>query len=144
MAQSLNQARAKIKTSVHGRRLGLDNDENLVGVKDIRKVVTNATSATTGTALPNHGLVSVLTTTDDSWTLTDPVAGGEVTLTVGGDSTGIHTIKTAAATIYSTNGHEGANVILTSQGAHVKLMGLTTAIWTLTSKTGSTSAAVTS
>jgi hypothetical protein len=137
MAQSLDQARSKIKTSIHGRRLGLDNDEMLVGVKAIRHVVTNGTSDTTGTALPNHGLVSVVTTTDDSWILTDPIPGVPVRLVSGSTSTGVHTVTCAAAVIHSTNGIEGASVLLKGAGAHAELTGLTTAAWSLTSR-GST------
>ncbi|MGD9382245.1 MAG: hypothetical protein PVI03_07360 [Candidatus Thorarchaeota archaeon] len=137
MAQSLENNRSKIKTSVHGRRLGLDNDEFLVGVKGIRMVVTNATSDTTGTAIPNHGLASVVTTTNDSWTLTDPIPGVPVRLATGSTSTGTHTITCAAATIYSTNGIEGASVLMSAAGAHIELTGLTTAAWVVTSR-GST------
>lgn len=137
MAQSLEDSRAKIKTSVHGRRLGIDHDEMLIGVKAIRAVVTDATSDTTGTALPNHGLVSVVTTTDDTWTLTDPIPGVSVRLVSGTTSTGVHTVTCAAATIQSTNGIEGASVLLKGAGAHAELTGLTTAIWSLTAR-GST------
>ena len=134
MAQSLDAARRKIKTSVHGRRLGLDGDENLVGVKAIRQVVTNATSATTGTALPNHGLVSVVTTTNDTWTLTDPIPGVSVIIATNSTSTGIHTVTCAAATINSTNGVAGDGLLLKGAGAFATLSGLTTAKWALTSR----------
>lgn len=144
MAISLEQLRNKILTSIRGRRLGIDPDEFLVGQKDIRKVVTSGTSDTTGTALPNHGLVSVVTTTDDSWTLTDPLPGVEVTLATGSTSTGTHTVTCAAATIYSTNGIEGANVVMSSAGAFAKLFGLSTSAWLLTSRASTAVTSVTS
>jgi len=144
MAQSLDNARSKIKTSVHGRRLGLDNDELLVGVKDIRHVVTNATSDTTGTALPNHGLVSVVTTTNDTWTLTDPIPGVSVKLVTNSTSTGVHTITCAAATINSTNGIEGAGILMYGAGGYAELSGLTTAKWALTARASTAQTAITS
>jgi len=137
MALSLDQIRALRVTSIYGRRLGLDINEMIVGPKEIRRVVTNATSATTGTALPNHGIVSVVTTTNDTWTLTDPLPGVSVKLMTGSTSTGTHTITCAAAVIYSTNGIEGASVLMSAAGAHVELTGLTTAAWAITSR-GST------
>ena len=138
MAQSLDTARKQIKTSVHGRRLGIDHTEFLAGVKDIRRVVTQATSDTTGTALPNHGLVSVVTTTNDTWTLTDPVEGVQVELTTGSTSTGVHTISCAAATIVSSVSSTFGGVTLTGGGAGMILSGLTTAVWTVTSRIGTT------
>lgn len=134
MAQSLDTIRKRILTSVHGRRLGIGYDEFLAGVKDIVKVVTNATSDTTGTAIPNHGIASVVTTTNDTWTLTDPIPGVSVDLVTGSTSTGTHTVTCAAAVIQSTNGVEGASVLMSAAGAHCRLTGLTTAIWAVTSR----------
>lgn len=141
MATSLNDHRSKILTSIHGRRLGIDQDEFLVGQNDIKHVVTNATSDTTGTNIPNHGITTVVTTTNDSWTLNDPTPGVEVTLATGSTSTGTHTVTCANATIYSTNGIEGANVVMTSAGAFAKLYGISTSAWLLTARasTGVTS-----
>jgi len=144
MAQSLDDARTKILTSVHGRRLGIDHVEFLAGVKGIRQVVTEATSDTTGTDLPNHGIVSVVTTTDDTWKLTDPEAGVSVTIVTGSDSTGVHTISNNAATINSSNGVAGDGVLLKDVGAYVTLTGLTTAVWALTSRASTTLAEVSS
>lgn len=57
MAQSLETLRGKSVTSLHGRRLGLDTDETLVGVKDVKRVVQDLTSASTATTLNAHGLI---------------------------------------------------------------------------------------
>jgi len=141
MALTLEQIRALSITSIHGRRLGLDINEMLTGPKEIRRVVTNATSDTTGTALPNHGIVSVVTTTNDTWTLTDPLPGVPVRLMTGSTSTGTHTITCAAAKIYSTNGITGSGVLMSAAGAYCELTGLSTAAWAVTSRasTGVTS-----
>ena len=144
MAQSLDTARALMLTSVHGRRLGIDFNEFLVGVISVRQVVTDATSDTKGTLLPNHGLVSVVTTTNDTWTLTDPDVGVAVKLVTGSSSTGTHTITAQAAVIHSTNGIEGVSVLLSNRGAYATLMGLTTAAWVLTSRGSTVVSSVTS
>jgi len=144
MAYSLNDMRARILTSVHGRRLGLDQDEFLAGSKGCRNVVTDATSDTTGTELPNHGFVSVVTTTNDTWVLEDPLPGVEVTLYTGSTSTGTHTVDVSPAVIYSTNGIEGDQVLLSAAGAFAKLTGVTTAAWALTSRASTGVASVSS
>lgn len=140
MAISLETLRSSILTSLHGRRIGLDPDSFLVGPKDLRKPVTAATSDTTGTALPNHGFVTVTTTTNDGWSLTDPTAGCEVTIMTGSSSTGNHAVVPAAATIISTNGVDGSSMILQGNGAHVKLVGVSTSQWVVSARGGSTTA----
>lgn len=139
MAFSIDTIRDLIKTSIHGRRCGLDVNEDLVGFKGVKRPVTDATSATTGTALPNYGISSVVTTTDDTWTLTAPYQGAEVTLVTGSSSTGIHTITCASGSvIYSSNGIAGANVVLTGAGGAVDLVGISTSVWKLVGTAGST------
>lgn len=133
MAFSINQLANRIRTSIHGRRLGLDPSDWLVGARGMRVPVTDATSDTTGTALPNHGYVSVTTTTDDGWRLTDPVAGAQVTLFTGSSSTGIHAVTPVAATIVSSNGIAGSSISLSGAGAAITLIGLTTAVWSVVS-----------
>ena len=91
--------------------------------------------------MPNHGLVSVVTTTDDTWTLTDPEIGCEVKLGTGSTSTGVHTITCVAATIVCSNSSTFGEVLLTGGTAGITLTGLTTAVWQISSRTG-TSATV--
>lgn len=134
MAYSLNTIRSRILTSVHGRRLGIDQDEFLAGTKGVRPVLTDATSDTTGTEIPNNGVVSVVTTTNDSWVLEDPLPGVSVTLFAGSSSTGVHTVDASPAVIYSTNGLEGDQVLLKGAGGYATLTGVTTAIWALTAR----------
>ena len=138
MAISLTQLANNIRTSIHGRRLGLDNDDCLVGPKQFRRPVTAATSDTTGTALPNYGYVTVTTTTNDGWSLTDPYTGAEVTIVTGSSSTGTHAITPAAATIISSNGVAGSSMSLVGAGAGITLLGLSTSQWVVTSRRGST------
>lgn len=130
MAFTLEQIKSKILTSIHGRRLGLANGEYLCGPKDVLRPVTNATSDTTGTAILPYGYHTVVTTTDDTWTLTDPpFAGIEVSIGTNSTSTGTHTISPAAATITSTNGVEGASIAMNGLGDRVRLVAISTAAW---------------
>ena len=124
--------------SVHGRKLALDKNGFIVGPTGRRQAITSATSDTTGTALPNYGHCSVVTTTDDTWTLTDPVEGGVVNIKTGSTSTGIHTVTCAAATVLSSVSSTGPGVVLTGGGAGIELVGLTTALWGVQSRIGST------
>jgi len=132
MAKSVENHRDDIRTSIHGRRVGLTHDDYLVGFKQAKQVVTNATSDTTGTAIPNHGFHSVITTTDDTWTLTDPTPGCQVSLGTASTSTGTHTITTVAV-IVSTASTGGTNIAMNAMGESCTLVGLSTAVWLVTS-----------
>lgn len=138
MAKTLEQLKNTILTSIKGRRLGIGPNEELVGPKAYVRGITQGTSDSTGTQLPNNGVLSVVTSTNDSWTFADPYDGAEVTIQTGSSSTGIHTVKPAAAVIYSTNGIAGSAVVLTGAGAAMSLRGLSTGVWTVTSRAGST------
>lgn len=142
MAITLQALRNLIITSVHGRRLGLDINEALVGVKNVRLQQAAGTSDTTGTNLPNHGFVSVTTTTNDGWVLDRPYTGAKVTLYTGTTSTGSHSIALGSGVVgYSTNGIEGSTVFLMGAGAAMTLLGISTAAWQVISY-GSPSTAV--
>lgn len=140
MAFSLEQLRNLVRTSIHGRRLGLDPTDFLVGPKGMRVPVHNATSDTTGTAIPNHGIATVVTTTNDVWTLEAPVPGCEVKIMTGSSSTGNHAVVPTNATIISTNGVAGSTITLQGNGAHISLVGLSTSQWAVMSRGGSTTA----
>lgn len=138
MAFSLQDLRSKILTSIRGHRLGFDKDDFLVGVKGTRVPVTNGTSDTTATALLNHGFQTVVSTTNDTWTLTDPVPGMATRIAVGSSSTGLHSVVPAAATIISSNGSAGSSIILSGPGAYIELTGVTTAQWIVSAIRGTT------
>ncbi len=136
--------RDAIITSIHGRRLGVDVNDFLVGAKGPRQPITSATSDTTATEIANNGLASVVTTTNDTWVLQDPVEGCQVTLVTGSTSTGVHTVDVSPAVIYSTNGIEGDQVLLKNAGAYCQLMGLTTAAWVMTARGSTASVSISS
>lgn len=133
MAFTLGQLKDRIRTSIHGRRLGLDNSDFLVGPKGLRGQVTNATSGTTATEIPNNGIASVITTTDDTWLLEAPVPGCNVKLGTGSSSTGLHTIGLNGATCVSTNGIASSSIVMQGGGAYVELNGLSTGAWMISS-----------
>lgn len=137
MAISLTTLRNQILTSIYGRRLGLDINETLVGIRGVRRQQTGGTSDTTGTNLPNNGYVSVVTTTDDTWVLDNAYVGAEVTLMTGSSSTGIHSINLGGSLCYSTQGIAGSTVVLTGPGAAISLVGISTALWQVTSRAAS-------
>lgn len=129
----------KIKTSLFGRRMGLDKDGWIVGPRGVREAVgTAATSATTATTITNHGVTSVVTTTDDTWRLEDPVAGCMKTLYTASTSTGTHTIGCVAAKIISTASTASTNIIMNALGDSVTLMGVSTALWIVRANVGTT------
>lgn len=139
--KTLAQLRNSILTSVHGRRLGLDINEYLTGVKGVQKPVTQATSDTTGTNIPAYGVGVVVTSTDDTWKLDNPHDGAEVTLMTGSSSTGIHSINLNGSVAYSSIGIAGSTVVLTGAGAALTLRALTTAIWAVVGRAGSSASA---
>jgi hypothetical protein len=124
-------------TSIHGRRLGLDENGALVNVQTSTGTRMFGTSDSTGTNLANNGVVSVVTTTDDTWTLDDPFIGAKVTLYTGSSSTGVHSINLNNSVAYSTVGIAGSTVVLTGPGASLTLYGVTTAIWNVVGRSGS-------
>lgn len=130
MAKSLEQIRQTVQTSVHGRRLGLNPTDFVVGPKDLQKQITNATSSSTGTALDGYGYHTVVTTTNDTWKLSDPVVPGiEVSIQTGSTSTGNHIISPVAATIRSSNGQNSSSITMLGTGAAITLVAHTTAKW---------------
>ena len=131
--RTLDQIRALTRTSVHGRQLGLDRDF-LGGVKDIRKVVTEVTTA--GTVLPNHGVVVLNSTLGlQAATIATPETGVGVHLVnVATGTTNGWTITSAAgATFTSSAGIGDTKVTVTDLGGNVHLMGISSSRWAVLS-----------
>jgi hypothetical protein len=154
---------ARILTSIYGRRMGLQNmssaqtgatgfREFLVGPEDIRKEVTTADS--TGTYLKSHGvsyLSSALSAVGTTvvFRLEPPIPGVEKTIVFG--STGAAAMSEKIFVTCSTGGGEviqssagsTATVMASSVGLTVRLMGVTTGIWSLLSPTTAAGLALT-
>jgi len=134
MSSSLEDQRSEIKTSIHGRRFGLDKDGFAVGAKGMRNAVSNATSGSTGTNLANHGVHTIAGSTD-TFKLDDPAPGCRVSIIRNVASTSTASISPVAATIVSDNGIAGSAIALQGVGDAVILEGLSTSQWAVTSKT---------
>jgi hypothetical protein len=88
MAISLTTLRSAKQTSIHGRRLALDQSDFLVGPKGVREPVFELTSGSTTQTLSNHGLTvinvtSAVTSATNSFFLPNPVPGARITVRSG-------------------------------------------------------------
>lgn len=138
MADSLETKRGKIRTTLHGRRLGLGQNEELVGVIGVSKVVTDATSATTGTNIPNHGLVNLSHTggTDKAYVIDAPSPGIELKIVRTAIGTSSCGFTLASGTFVHAGGADGDSMTMTSKTiSHVHLVGLSTSQYGVLSKT---------
>ena len=136
MAITLEQLRNEALTSIHGRRLGLDQDSALVGVTDVRKAVTAATSATTATAIPNYGLTTIAAATGATWVMAAPAPGLSKELVTSTTSTGTMIITLASGSFVSTGGTSATAITFNGVGDRATLTGLTTASFAVTSLVG--------
>ena len=134
-------ANVPIVTSIHGRAFGLDTWGAPIANQNRTNTRVAGTSDSTGTNLANNGFVSVTSTTNDAWTLSDPFPGALVTLFIGSSSTGVHTIGLNNSLAYTTVGTEGSTVTLSGPGASITLYGLTTAVWIPVGRNGSSGSA---
>jgi hypothetical protein len=144
MPFSLEEARNQIITSLYGRRLGLDKDNRLIGIKGRREVITEATSNTTATQLPNFGIVTIASSNDITWVIEDPQIGCEVKILTGTTSTGNHYIQTDNATIKSSFGSTQTQIDFLGGGAGMTLVGLSTSLWGVLTKSSTTAVQISS
>lgn len=132
MATLLEALRAKIRTSIHGRRIGLDDIDYLVGPKSLREQVEDI-STTAATSASPFGVTRVLTSGSSqtgSYTLQAPIPGVRKTLVLNSTSTGGQQFTATNATIYSaSDGTSKAVVNLYAPGAAVQLEAVTTDRW---------------
>lgn len=135
---TLTELRNAIITSIRGRRMGFDHNDWLMGPKGTRLALQAATSDTTGTNLQNYGIVELASSTDDTWVLDDPVEGGSVTIRCASTSTstGVKTVNSNNATFVSSASSTSGSLSLTGNNHSITLYGQSTAIWSMTSRTG--------
>lgn len=148
MAQSLETIRNGILTSLYGRRAGLDKDETLVGVKDLKRVVQDLTSASTGTALNPHGIVNIagtsLLTSAQVFLLSNPIPGVPVTInnvrsnaTAGTSGSTVISIDRPSTAFYIQSSEASSGVaIQLNEAASITLMGITTALYQVVARSG--------
>ena len=139
MAQSLETLRNNSITPIHGRRLGLDQDEAIVGAKGVKQVIVEVTSASTATAIPAWGTAvcrmkgSATTAINGAFLLTNPIPGLAVHIVRANTSQAATAGSTAAAFqrattafyIQSSIKSTGVAVVL-ADGQSVTLLGIST------------------
>jgi hypothetical protein len=132
---SLDTVRSKMITSIHGKRLGLDPNDVLLGPVEFMRPIVACTSDTTGTIMFGAGVYSVDTTTDDGWRLGQPIPGATVEIFTATTSTGTRTITMGTATttgtwaMMSSAAITYATIVIKGGGQYLKLIGLTTDLY---------------
>lgn len=139
MAQSLETLRGKSITNIHGRRLGLDQDETIVGAKAVKQAIVDLTSATTATAVPAYGTAvcrmsgSATTAVNGAFLLSNPIPGVAVNIVRANTSQGATAGSTAVAfqrpstAFYIQSSIKSTGVaVLLADGQAVTLLGIST------------------
>lgn len=141
MALSLDTMGDRIRTSILGRKLGLDQDGFLVGTPGLKRVVTDLTSASTGTPIPASGFVNITgtsaVTSAITFLLSNPIAGAHVYITnlnanssaASPGSTALTMIRPSTAFyIISSEGSTNTTINLTP-GQTIGLIGISTGLY---------------
>lgn len=145
---TLAQLRNNIITSIYGRRLGLNNNEFLVGPKDIALATQSLTSGSTATTVLNYGITQLDVTTGAastassigtteigcSWAMAAPEPGVLKTLmkvsSTGGSTMPLVVEFGSGVTAYNSSFTSTATgVMLNAVGQVVTLRGLSATKW---------------
>jgi len=147
MASLLETLRSSIKTSLYGRRVGLDNDGYLVGPPSIKVQVEDitTTSATTASAY-GYTKVSGLASSQGpvQHNLPHPVVGVEKTLILACTSTGSQQFlcQSGESIVSASDGSTKALINLLGPGGSITLVGVTTSQWAVRGGAGYSSTAL--
>ena len=122
-----------IVTSIHGRKLGLDFDEQIVGPAGVRMPVELSTATE---ALRTNG-VSALSGTTAVWTLAAPPSLGAMKTIVNASSISTATLSIVRSSSSSgvvfggstANGGGGVRINLLNNGAAVTLIAISSVAW---------------
>ena len=120
--------RNRIRTTIFGARLALDDDGMLVGPPGLKEGVTTQGSTTSN--MPAHGITYVGAAAASTYVLDAPMAGISKRIFQIGAGTS-HNIITGTSNIKiaSTLGSNQQRICLQTTGDFVDLVGLTTALW---------------
>lgn len=137
MATLQETLRSLIRTSLFGRRIGLDQNDYLVGPLGLRQQVEDATTATS--TVSGYGLTRVTATGSSQgpvqYTLPTPIPGATKILSLNTTSTGSYQfLSTAngASILAASDGTTKSLVNLIGQGGCVTLFAVSSAIWQVT------------
>ena len=124
-------ARPDIKTSIHGRRFGLgEHDQVVSGDQNVQAASTSANLAPVGV----HTLTSTSAVT---YTLDAPAPGNEVILSYTSTGTVANYVTLDSGNFLSTAGSSATTILFSAQGQHAHLRGVSTALWQVLSHTSS-------
>lgn len=144
MAYTVHQLRAERKTSIYGRRLGLDRRDFLVGPLGLRFAIEDIQS-TVPTTLALGGLTRILTSGSSQGPtqhiLPAPIPGVEKIVMLHSTSTGSQQLLSTpngASIFLATAGTTVGVVNLVGPGGGITLVGISTAIWGIRGVSGST------
>ena len=130
-AANVNNAplyRTRVRTTIYGDRLGLDDDGALIGPFALKLGLT--TLGTTLQQIPAHGMTNLNAAAASTYVLDPPMVGVEKVLMQSSIGTS-HNIITGTSNIkiISTFGSSQQRVCLQSSGDFVRLMGMSTGQW---------------
>jgi hypothetical protein len=148
MALSLGSIQRSIITSIFGSRLGLDQSGYLAGPPDVRRVVTDLTSASTATTIPNNGVVQFTGTSlgtsaaGGTFVLGLPVPGVSVTIAnlnantsaASPGCTAFTMIRPSTAFVILATDASTLTTINLVPGSAITLTGLTTGLYQVTGR----------
>lgn len=122
------QYRSRIRTSIYGARLGIDDDNALVGPIGVKEAVS--TLGSTATALRAHGVYLLNAAAASTYVLDPPIPGVSLRVFQTSNASS-HSLITGTSNIkiHSTLGSSQQRICLQSTGDFADLVGLTTAIW---------------
>lgn len=159
MAYTLNQLRAVRKTSVHGRRLGLDANDFIVGPIGMRLPIDDvsglgsaavASGAATGTSVPYYGITRVVSSagstanTGFAYTLQAPPGPGvRKDFFYYGASTSAHVFGMGGSAVVQGGSLTSAGSTMFSmwrQNSQISLVSLTSAQWLMLNNLSSANA----
>ena len=130
--------RSRIRTSIYGDRLALDDDGALVGPFALKLGLT--TLGSTATQIPAHGLTVLSAAAASTYVLDPPMVGVEKVLMQSSNGTSHNIITgTSLIKIISTFGSSQQRVCLQSSGDFVRLMGMSTGQWAVVGLTAGVS-----
>jgi len=149
MAQTLTTIRNNSITPIHGRRLGLDIDEAIVGAIGVKTQVEDLNTGTTGTDVLAWGVARVVTSGSSQGpvqhSLGAPIPGVQKVLCLLTTSTGSYQFLSTpnGAAIHSGSDGTTSGVInLRGPGAGIILQGVTTAQWAVVGQGGNSTASL--
>jgi hypothetical protein len=144
-ALSLETLRDNIRTSIYGRRLGLDNTSDnvagarqrggfLVGFAGARLPIQAVTTTAASTLYPS-GYIE-LATNPSTQAFAAPIPGAEVTVTQTATSTAGIQLRLTNGNFNTSTGSSANQITFWGLGASVRLAGLSTAIMAVISGLG--------